>query len=133
MEKFLYLEIVSPEKKVFSGNVISVTAPGILGEFQVLYNHASLVSTLETGRIKLTDENNKEEIFATSGGVLEVKNNKVSILAESVERKDEIDIQRAEKSLADSESEYSNAKTMAEKDEKYNSVKRAKNRIKIAK
>jgi F-type H+-transporting ATPase subunit epsilon len=84
MDKLLHLEIVSPEKKVFEGDVTAVTAPGVLGEFQVLYNHAPLVSTLEKGRIKIIFENESEKLYNTSGGLLEVRNNKVSILAESV-------------------------------------------------
>ena len=132
MENLLELEIVSPEKKVFSGKVQSVSAPGILGEFQVLYNHAALVSTLDTGRIKVMNENNIEEIFATGGGVLEVKENKVSILAESIESKKEINVERAQKALTNAELALKDAKSSIEKEEIYNSKRRAQNRIRIA-
>lgn len=99
MIKELYLEIITPSKIVFTGKVKSVTVPGTLGSFQVLFNHAPLLSTFEIGRIKIEDLNGTITEFATGGGSIEVLKNKILILADSVERKEEIDVERARKSL----------------------------------
>jgi len=76
------LEIITPDKKIFSGEVSAVTFPGTEGQFQVLNNHAALVSTLGQGAIVV--EGAHKETFAVDGGVVEVLNNKVLVLAESI-------------------------------------------------
>jgi F-type H+-transporting ATPase subunit epsilon len=73
------LEIITPDKKVFSGEVEVVTLPGTDGSFQVLKDHAALVSTLGKGILKA----DKQE-FTIDGGVVEVLNNKILVLAEAV-------------------------------------------------
>ena len=78
------LEIITPDKKVFSGKVTSVQVPGSKGSFAVLEYHAPIISTLEKGRVKV-NEGGAETIFKISGGIIEVKDNNVVILAESVE------------------------------------------------
>lgn len=93
--KDINLEIITPEKSVFSDNVDSITIPGTLGGFQVLKNHAPLMSTFEIGVI--TVKSGDDEIyFVTGGGSIEVLNNKVLILADSTERVEDIDVERAE-------------------------------------
>lgn len=94
--KELKLEIITPTKVAFSGDVKSLTVPGSLGSFQVLYNHAPLISTFDIGRIKFESDGVKESDFATSGGTIEVKNNVILLLADSLESRDEIDVQRAQ-------------------------------------
>jgi len=94
--KELKVEIVTPSKTAFEGNVKSVTIPGTKGNFQVLYNHAPLISSFEVGFIKIEDESSNSINYATSGGTVEVLNNKVIVLAESFESKEDIDIARAE-------------------------------------
>ena len=75
------LEIVSPEAQLFSGEVSSVTVPGALGSFQILNNHAPIISALDKGTIKV--KNGKEEAsFTISGGFVEVLNNKLSAMVE---------------------------------------------------
>lgn len=73
------LEIITPDRKVFSGEVEVVTLPGSAGSFQVLKDHAPIVSTLGKGILKA----DKQE-FTIDGGVVEVLNNKVLVLAEAV-------------------------------------------------
>jgi len=90
------LDIVTPTRTVFSGEVQSFTAPGVLGGFQVLFNHAPLLSSIKVGRVKIIGGSGKEVHYATSGGFVEVNANKVILLAETAERSDEIDVQRAE-------------------------------------
>ena len=79
----MYLEIVTPEKKVFEGEVISVTFPGTDGSFQVLNNHAPLLSSLKKGTIVYRDKKNEYDVMV-DGGVVEVLNNKVVVLAEAI-------------------------------------------------
>ena len=79
----MYLEIVTPDKKVYSGKVDSVQVPGSKGSFAVLEYHAPIISTLEKGKIKVV-ERGADSFFEISGGVIEVKENVVIILAESV-------------------------------------------------
>ena len=91
----LLLEIVTPCKVVFKGEVTSFAAPGVIGGFQVLYNHAPLLSGLQAGEVKFISADGAEQRFATSGGFVEVKDNHVVMLAETAERGSEIDIERA--------------------------------------
>ncbi len=96
--KNFQLDIVTPAKTVYSGEVQSFTAPGVVGNFQVLFNHAPLLSSVGVGEVKVIETNGTKLLFAISGGFVEVKSNKVILLAESAERPDEINIARAEKS-----------------------------------
>ena len=77
----MILEILSAEEKVYSGEVESAIFPGSDGEFQVLNNHAPLISSLRKGSIKYT-ENKKEHSITVSGGIVEILNNKVNALIE---------------------------------------------------
>ncbi len=95
-EKIFQLDIVTPRKIIFSDKVVSVSAPGELGGFQVLIDHAPLLSSLVIGEIKVIDKDGNTERYATTGGFLEVRDNKVILLAESAEKVAEIDIKRAE-------------------------------------
>ncbi|MBI2428983.1 MAG: F0F1 ATP synthase subunit epsilon [Ignavibacteriales bacterium] len=100
MSKNFQLDIVTPARTVYSGEVQSFTAPGVVGSFQVLFNHAPLLSSVGVGEVKVTETNGRILHFATSGGFVEVKSNKVILLAESAEQAGDIDIPRAEKAKA---------------------------------
>ena len=77
------LEILTPEKKLFSGDVYGVQLPGIDGLFEVLDRHAPLVSALKAGRLKiLRDRNQHVSFYNIQGGFVEVINNKVTVLVE---------------------------------------------------
>ncbi len=77
------LEILTPEKKLFSGEVYGVQMPGISGSFEVLDKHAPLVSALKAGRVKvLKDKQAHSTFFDIQGGFVEVLNNKVTVLVE---------------------------------------------------
>jgi F-type H+-transporting ATPase subunit epsilon len=77
------LEILTPEKKLYSGEVYGVQMPGISGSFEVLEKHAPLVSALKAGRVKvLKDKQSHAAFFDITGGFVEVLNNKVTLLAE---------------------------------------------------
>ena len=79
----MYLEIITPDKKVFEGEVKSVQVPGAQGRFQMLDHHAAIISTLVNGTIKI-DTGETEELINVKGGVVEMLNNRVIILAEGV-------------------------------------------------
>lgn len=91
----LKLEIITPEKAVFKDQVDAITIPGSLGSFQVLKNHAPLISNFEIGVIKIK-KNDDISHFTTSGGTVEVNNNSVLVLADSAENVNDIDLNRAE-------------------------------------
>ncbi len=77
------LEILTPEKKLYSGEVYGVQMPGISGSFEVLEKHAPLVSALKAGRVKvLKDKQNHVANFDIQGGFVEVLNNRVTVLVE---------------------------------------------------
>jgi F-type H+-transporting ATPase subunit epsilon len=99
MAKQIHLQVVTPRKIVFEGEVEKLTAPGVMGPFQVLFNHAPIVAALTSGLLHLTTLDGKTEYFALSGGILELHENKVSVLADAVEGKGEIDVDRARRSL----------------------------------
>ena len=76
------LEIITPDKKVFEGQVKSAVFPGAEGSFGVLNNHSVMIATLKNGTIELVEENNTTHSFAVKGGVVEVCKNNVIVLAE---------------------------------------------------
>jgi F-type H+-transporting ATPase subunit epsilon len=77
------LEILTPDKKVFEGEVTSVTVPGTIGSFQILKDHAPIISTLEDGPVIIKNKT-EEQTFNIKGGVVEVLKNKIVVLAEGV-------------------------------------------------
>ena len=79
----MHLEIITPEQKVFDGEVNIATFPGTDGSFQVMNDHAPLISTLKKGIVEYKDKKNNYET-EISGGVVEVLNNNVILLAESI-------------------------------------------------
>lgn len=95
-DKPFALEVITPERTVLSAQAVSISAPGVEGGFQVLFAHAPLLSALATGRITVRLADGTEQVYATSGGFLEVRENTVLLLLETAERPQEIDVQRAE-------------------------------------
>lgn len=94
MNKLIQVEILTPENVVYRGKVKSITLPGVMGSFQVLYNHAPLMSILELGKVKIVDENDKVIYFVVSAGFAEVKNNFVTVLVESAEQYDKPEVDK---------------------------------------
>ncbi|MDH5607968.1 MAG: ATP synthase F1 subunit epsilon [Cyclobacteriaceae bacterium] len=83
----MFIEVVTPDEKIYEGEVESATFPGSDGSFQVLNNHAPMISTLGKGDMKLVrleEKKLKETHMLIEGGVVEVLNNKVTVLAEKV-------------------------------------------------
>jgi len=92
----LMLEIVTPEKMAFSGNIEEVTLPGTEGEFGVLRGHAALLSFVDIGELSFTKDS-KKKYYAVNMGYAEVTGTKVTVLVETAERSDLIDKERAKK------------------------------------
>ena len=79
------IEIITPDRKVYEGEIKSVRVPGKKGSFQVLRFHAPIISTLDPGKVYITDQDDKEVEFDIDGGVIEVRSNKIILLAEAVQ------------------------------------------------
>ena len=91
------LRIITPARTLYTGDVASLKAPGTEGSFGVLANHAPMVASLTTGKIDFVDDGDRRNL-ATSGGFVEVSAEGVTVLAETAEFNDDIDVARAEAS-----------------------------------
>ncbi len=80
----MYLEIITPEKKIFEGEVTLATFPGADGSFQILNNHAPLVSLLKAGVVEYKTKETSRSLVKITGGVVEVLKNKVVLLADGI-------------------------------------------------
>ena len=117
---------------MFTGDVVSISAPGVMGGFQVLFNHAPMLAEIGVGTVKLKETSGSEIFFATSGGFVDVLKNHVIVLAETVERIEEIDILRAESARDRAKQKLTEKLTEIEKTEIKSALDRALNRIRIA-
>src|SRR2546426_8466134 len=106
MANQLQLDVVTPERRVLSESVNSVTVPGRNGEMQLLPGHAALISELKTGVLTYNQDGTNFQLHV-SGGFLEVNDDRVSVLAEIAERPEEIDAARAKLSREHTEKELS--------------------------
>jgi F-type H+-transporting ATPase subunit epsilon len=97
------LEVVTPEKQVVDDLAQIVMAPGSMGEFGVLSGHTPFMTSLNTGAVHYRDENGKDRFVFVSGGFAEALPNKVTVLAESAERMEDIDVDRAKAAVARAE------------------------------
>lgn len=95
MAENIRVEVVTPEKSVVSEMAQIVMAPGTLGEFGVLSGHTPFLTTLKTGSLKYKDEAGRERFVFVSSGFAEALPDRVTVLAESAERRVDIDVQRA--------------------------------------
>ena len=82
----MLLEIIAPDQELYSGEVDLVQVPGSKGSFEILRNHAPIISTLEQGRIKIVDQKGLTTFFEVDGGIIEAKNNKIIVLAETAKK-----------------------------------------------
>jgi len=98
----LQLDIVTPERLAYSDDVDSVVAPGVEGELGILPHHAPLLTTLGLGELRIR-KGGTEESFAIAGGFLQVRPDRVVVLAETADMASEIDLQRAEEARRQAE------------------------------
>jgi len=132
MAEELLLEIVTPEKLAYSGTVDEVTCPGSEGEFGVLRGHASLLSAIKFGELSYLKDG-KRTSYAVTTGYTEVTGSKVTVLVETAERADQIDVDRARRAKESAEQKLAK---FAKEDPEYEKAKialeRAEVRLKIA-
>src|SRR5437660_4840817 len=117
MAEQLHLEVVTPERRLLSEQVNSVTVPGRGGELGILPGHAPLISELQTGVLSYDEDGTTFQLHA-SGGFVEVNDDKVSVLAEIAERPEEIDAARVRVSGENTEKQLSSWRGTEERFEK---------------
>ena len=78
----MQLDILTPEQKIYSGEVYGVQLPGVEGSFEILENHAAMVAALGEGKMKILKDKNNTELYTIKGGFVEVLNNKATVLLE---------------------------------------------------
>lgn len=98
-EKKLTVNVIAPDQILFSGEADSVNVPGALSPFQILYNHAPIISALEQGVIKINDKLKGNLRFLSSTGFVEVLNNKISIMVEKAVNIDEVKLDTITKNI----------------------------------
>lgn len=130
-EKTFKLEVITPDRVVLSDDqIVSVVAPGSEGYLGMLANHAPLMTELKIGKLDFRRADGSTGAMAISGGFLEVFENKVSVLAESAELADEIDVDRAEQSKKRAEERLAAREVDAARAQA--SLHRAVNRLNVA-
>lgn len=136
----LSVDIVTPDGRAFQGHARGVQAPGIEGSFEVLRNHAPMIAAFEIGKIvvktkeayeDLTARNGRIE-FATSGGFLEVLDNRVIVLAETAEPSSAIDTERAKSAEQRALQRLDESTSPEERKEAQSALNRARNRLRVS-
>ncbi len=128
----IMLEVVTPEKIVISETVKTVTAPGSEGEFGVLIGHTPFLCTLKLGTLNFTDENGKSRVIFINGGFAETLPDKVTILAESAERRADIDLARAREAMERAQARLARDDDSVNFDRAKMSFQRAQTRMSLA-
>lgn len=132
MGRTMKLEIVTPERTIIEENVSSLVAPGSEGYLGIMGNHLPLVASLGTGLLKYKQEG-QEHYLALSRGFMEVSGNKVTIFAETVERPDEIDAERAKAAEARARKRLKEHRPGLDVARAELALRRARNRLKARK
>lgn len=132
MAENIALEVVTPEKIIVSEEVQIVVAPGTLGEFGVLIGHTPFLTTLKTGTVHYKDKNGSERFVFISGGFAEALPDKVTVLAESAERRRDIDIERAKAALERAQSRLDKVEPDLDFVRAKAALERALHRLKLA-
>lgn len=125
-------QILTPQGSLFDDQVTGVQVPGAMGSFEIKTLHASIISTLEIGRILVRRADGEELYFAVSGGFVEVHDNKLTLLAEAAEPLDEIDVERAREAKGRAEERLESDDDSIDKKRARKALERAENRIKLA-
>ncbi len=126
----IMLDIVTAERVVYSKEVNSVVAPGTEGELGILPHHSTLMTTLTGGELRI-NEGGEEILMAISGGFLEVRPDRIIVLADSAERDDEIDLSRAEEAKLRAEERLSQPATELDKTRAEAALHRSLIRLKV--
>ena len=124
----IHLEIVTAERVVYSEDVSVVVAPGIIGDLGVLPSHAALLTTLRPGQLRVVKDG-EESYLAVSGGFLEVLGNRVTVLADTAEQAEEIDVERAEAALNRAQEQLASAPSDLDLQQALASMRRSRARL----
>ena len=124
------LEIVTAERPVYSEEVEVLVAPGIDGELAILPYHAPLLTVLKPGEIRVV-RGGKESFIAVSGGFMEVMANKVTLLADTAEREEEIDLERTEAALKRAQEGVASAASAMDLERAMAEMRRSQARLKV--
>ena len=127
----MLLEIVTAERLLSSEEVNVVVAPGFDGELAILPHHAPLLTALKPGEIRVVKDG-EESFIAVSGGFMEVLGNKVTILADTAERAEEIDIQRSEEALKLAQKRAASASSDVDLERAVAAMRKSQARMKVA-
>lgn len=131
-DKIFKLDIITPDRVLYKDMVRSFSAPGEMGAFQVLYNHAPLMASLVPGEMKFSDDRGNTVYYATSGGFVEVRDNRVLALVDTAEKADEIDVDRARQSRDRAVERIKSRKSEVDMERAQRSLRRAINRLRVA-
>lgn len=132
-ERTFTLEIVTPDRVVLSDNtVVSLVVPAVEGYMGIMANHAPIMTELVLGELTVTRDDGSETHIAGTRGFMEVSGNKATILMDSAEKAEEIDIERAKQALHRAEERISTHKTDLDVVRAETALKRAINRIRVA-
>jgi F-type H+-transporting ATPase subunit epsilon len=127
----LFVEIVAPDKHVFSSEATRFMAPGVNGSFEVLLNHAPLFAATTVGPVIVTTATGERVTFASSGGFVQVLENRVIMLSETAEPSTDIDIERAKRAEERALAAISTTRGEDRKDAE-DALERARNRVRVA-
>ncbi len=128
----LTLKVVTPFGIIYENKVRSCAVPGHLGQFQVLRNHAPMISLINIGRIRIEEDGGKEKLVSTSGGYFEVRDNQIKVIVESAEDANKIDVERAKAAKERAEKRIASDDKDVDIDRARYALARAINRMKTA-
>lgn len=131
--KSLQLTIVTPEQLAFEEAVVSLTVPGEEGYFQVLVDHAPLISTLCPGKLEWVDTSGTRHSYFVSGGIVEVSHNKISVLVDVIESAANIDMARAKRAYERARKRLAHHNAAFDLPRAQQAIHRASERIKMGK
>ena len=132
LNRSFHLEIRTPEQLIYEGDVTSINAPGVEGNFQILAGHIPFLTALEVGEIRIRESSDTPQLMATSGGVFEVLRTGVTVLVETGEWASEIDVERAEAALERAQTQLTTNAPDLNLPRAEAALERAQNRIKVA-
>lgn len=127
----LSLTVLTPEKTVYEGEITSVIAPGTVGYFQILKNHAPIISALQPGKLTIALPDGKRMIYAVSGGAFQCEDNRAVLLSEAIEEASEIDPKRAKEAYDRAYKRLEYPADTVDKHRAYQALLRSKNRTQI--
>ncbi len=131
-EYTLTVDIVTPSRTIYSGPAAAITLPGVKGGFQVLFNHAPIVSALDIGVIKVLNTDGTETLYATDGGFAEVLRNKISVAVETAEESSEINVAQLQKERSALVEKLEHEQILSLREQLKARVHRIDNRLRVA-